>query len=753
MPTIASKENPYGLKSNQLAWLINGTVRDGGISHRPGYQYLCTLPIISKFQDAILYEAQGEFPYIVTQIGGRTFRTIVTVDPPVTDEITIPGDPNPPDIAQGWTVNAEEFLVIQDGQSPPLFWDGATMQRSSGPSVVLGIVSAGAVVPAVGQPVLLTLSAPFQGQNGDVLFINGKAFQVTTSPGAVLRLQPTQSYYTGSVIAVGAIIQTRLTDPSPHTLIATTTASFIVPPAGVPVEVALTPPYTGALPRDVSLFDKYGGYGGASGQPPGSGSNTTEFWQLLLSALPAPGANQVYVTNMAGIPGDPIAAGDNLESIAELPAGTAMDYYMGRIWVANGREYIAGDIVGGPSGTAAYGFRDSILKMTENAFTVSGGAFIVPTNAGNIRALKHPANLNTALGEGQLLPMTRRNIYSTNVVPDRAAWVTLSEPIQRVAQINFGTVSDRSVVTVNGDLYYQSVDGTRSFTQSIRDFNAGPGNVALSNEVQRAVNLNDKSLLHVATGVEMDNRLLQSALPYQTPVGIAHKALLPLNFDVLSTLGEKHAPAWEGAWEGIPFLKLLKGDFGGRQRCFAIIWSEIFQEIQIWELTQNAQEDYGKQTTPGGDRITWQIETPSFEWGNSFQLKELETLELWVDRLSGTVDFLLEYRPDQYPCWTYYNNWTECAARNECELPNPVLPCDHPTEPYLPQYRATMVMPKPPTGCNNNVKRPLNIGYSFQFRLTIRGSVRVRGLLVHALPREKQPFLGLVCGPAPLQLS
>lgn len=750
---LKSAANPNGLKPNQLAWANSATMRDGCIAPRPGFEYVTTMPIVDLFQDAFVYEPSGEFPYLVAQIGGRTWRTIVTSAPAVTDEITIPGDPNSALIDQNWMCQGEEFLVIQDNNSNPLFWDGNTMRRSLGASVVLGIVNVAAVVPAVGSPVLLTLNSPFLGQNGEIVYINGKAFQVTTDPGTVLRLQPSTSYYVGSVIAAGAIIQTRLTDPSPHTLIATTTAAFTVPASGVPVEVALDPPYTGALPVDVSLFDKYGGYGGATGVPPGAGANTTEFWQLIASALPAPGANQVYVTNVNGVPGDPIAPGDLLESTQELPAGQSMDYYMGRLWVANGRQYIAGDIVGSrTSGTAQYGYRDSILAMTENAFTVSGGAFIVPSNAGNIRALKHPANLNTALGEGQLLPMTRRNIYSTNVVPDRAAWATLSEPLQRVAQINFGTVSDRSVVTVNGDLYYQSVDGVRSFTQSISNFNAGPGNVAISNEEARAINLNDRSLLRFATGIELDNRLLQSCLPYQTPVGVAHKGVMPLNFDLLSTQGVKVPPAWEGMWEGLPFLKLLKGDFGGRQRAFAYIWSEVNQAIEIWEITTDALEDRiaDAQIVPAvadseHARIQWSFETPAFDWGNPFQMKELDTVQFWVDRLSGTVEFTLEYRPDQYPCWTYYHHWTECAARNECELPNPLMPCDHPQQAYLPQYRELMTMPKPPSPCNEIMRRPLNQGYSFQFRLTIKGYCRIRGILVHALPRESQPYYGLVC--------
>lgn len=426
-----------------------------------------------------------------------------------------------------------------------------------------------------------------------------------------------------------------------------------------------------------------------------------------------------------------------------LPAGFAMDYYMGRIWVANGRQYMAGDIVRGPSGTAPYGLADSILHNTENAYLTSGGVFTVPTMDGNIRALDHPANIDTALGEGQLLPFTRRNIYSTNVTPTRADWVLLREPIQRVAQINFGTTSDRSVVAVNGDLYYQSVDGVRSLTQAIRNFGSGPGNVPISHEVQRATAQNDRALLRFGTGIEFDNRLLESCLPFQTPVGVAHPGLLSLNFDLLNSIGEKLPPAWEGIWQGLNILQVLKGDFGGRQRAFAFVWSEIHQELQLWEITNDAAQDRIK----GGDesRITWSFETPSFTWGNPFQLKQLESMEFWVDRLIGKVEFTVEFRPGQYPCWQFWHHWEECASRNTCELPNPLLPCDYPEQPYLPQYRATMVLPTPPKQCNNSVNRPMDIDYQFQFRVTIKGNCRVRGFNVHAIPREKAPFEGIRC--------
>lgn len=735
VPLIASQRNPNGLKPNQCAWANNGNFDNGTIQPRPGLEYLTTLPIVAQFNDAFLYEPSGEFPYLMSYIGGRVFKTLLDVLPAVTVEIPSPADPAAADL--GFTVQGEEFLVHQcgDGTTLPLFWDGETMVRSAGPAVILGIVSVLSAVPAVGSSFLVTLTAPFQGTLGETVFINGKAFQAT-SPNDFITVETSVTSFPGSVIPAGAVFNTR---PG-GVFIATTTADFIVPNATVPVSIPITPPYVGVTPAAVSLVDTHGGY---------TNLNT---WAITAVGVAPPGPNQVYLTNLTGIPGDPIPVGDTLETAPQLPAGLAMDYYMGRIWICNGREYLAGDIVGGPSGSAIYGYRNSILYMTENAFTVSGGAFIVPSQAGNIRALKHPANLDTALGEGQLLPMTRRNIYSTNVSPTRAEWAELKEPIQRVAQINYGTVSDRSVVTVNADLYYQAVDGVRSFKQGIRYVNEGPGNVPLSQEEQRIFDLNDRSLLRWATGVDFNTRLLQSVSPYATPVGVAHRGAMPLNFVPLNTMANKLPPIWEGVWEGVSVLKWLKGDFGGRQRCFGVVWSELNQAIEVWEQTQDAPEDQiaPQQVIPGTSdgqhsRITWSFETPAFDWGDAFAMKQLDSLELWVDRLTGTVDFSLEWRPDQFPCWVPWNRWQECSAKNECELINALLPCDHPTQVYPPSYRASMAMPQPPIECNQIMGRPMHRGYTFQFRLTIKGQCRVRGLLVHALPLEKQPYTGLVC--------
>lgn len=714
VPTIASASYPTGLKPNMLAWLENATVRGGGIEPRRGWKRLLEMPVTDLFQECFMYEPDSGFPYIVAQIGGRTFRVRVDSDNSV-EELTIAGDPNSATIDQSWMCQGEQFLVIQDGSALPLFFDGDTLRRSLGPGQVVGVVSVLFVVPAVGQVVNVTLTDPYSGVTGQRIYINGKVY-IQSPSSSFITLKNVASPFTGTIYPAG----TRIYNGS--TVDVVTVAPFTVPATGNSVVIAVSPDYTGSVPVTVKV------------------SNDLPQYSITAVGLAPPAPNHVLLINVTDTPGTNVPVLTVLNSVAELPTATCMDYYMGRIWMANGREYLAGDIVLGPSGTEQYEYRDSILKLTENEYLSQGGAFVVPTNAGNIRALKHPTNLDTALGQGQLLVFTRKTIYSVNVTPTRSEWQALSEPIQRVAQTNFGTTSDRSVINVNGDLFYQSVDGVRSLTQAIRYFNQW-GNVPISSEEDRVVKLNDRALLRFGSGIEFDNRLLQTCLPFQTDIGVCHKGLMSLDFDLISTLAERLPPAWEGVLEGLDILRVVTGDFGGLQRSFAFVRSSL-GKIELWELTQNLLED---SNLTGDARLNWVIETPSYTWDKLFKLKELDTLEMWIDKLSGTVDFTLFFRPDQHPCWEYWHHWQVCSARNECELVNAPVPCNYPTQPYRQLYKATMVMPKPPTYCATGAARPINIGYSFQFKLVIHGYCRVRGLLVHGLERDKQPYLGITC--------
>jgi hypothetical protein len=427
----------------------------------------------------------------------------------------------------------------------------------------------------------------------------------------------------------------------------------------------------------------------------------------------------------------------------ELPAAASMDYYMGRLWYAFGRQYVAGDIVGNQSsGTIAYQFRDSILKNTENPVSLSGDGFIVPTSAGNIRSLKHSANLNTALGQGQLYVFTRKSVYATDVPPTRTEWANLKEPLQRVAQIDYGAVSDRCVVPVNGDMFYQSIDGVRALALAIRYFDQW-GNVPISRPEQRVLRFNDRALLRFASGMNFDNRLWQTCVPFQTPKGVAHQGVMLLDFDILGSFGDKQPPVWEGIYEGLYFLQLLEGDFGGLSRGFSFVVSKLTGNIDLFEMT--TQDRFDSQVQNDGDRVTWYLETPAYTWGDPFMLKQLDGLELWFDKMLGTVNWMAEYRPDSSQCWIPWHTWKQCVAKDCNEDPEAVTCPAYPVQPYCEGYRATVRLPRPPTQCEFNNARPTTQGYQFQIRITIKGWCRLRGLRAFAFPLADAPYMGLVC--------
>lgn len=450
-----------------------------------------------------------------------------------------------------------------------------------------------------------------------------------------------------------------------------------------------------------------------------------------------------------------------VHGVNEIPAATAMDYYMNRIWYAQGRQYSAGDIVQGAAAlppTAGvpgapspydqqlpgpYGGRDAILNVTENPLAFGGDGFSIPTNNGNIRALFHNANLNAPLGQGQLLVGTRKAIYAQQVPITRTDWINANSnnmPIQNVVQLNNGVAAERSVTLSNGDVFFQSLEpAIRSLFASVRNFGQW-GNVALSRNEDRILQFNDRNLIHFGSGIQFNNRVLQTALPKQVSCGVVHQSIIPLDFDLISSLQQTAPPAWEGAYSGADFLQLHVGDFGGRERAFGTVVSRVDGSIELWELTQNGKTD------DGDNRVVWTIEFPSFNAGKELDLKELMACEIWVDRESGDVEMTLEYRQDADPCWKLWGATQFCVARSCAEdVNNPAC------YPIGPTYREGYCFPvgfgKPMQDCSQDScnKSPSDIAYQFQPKLTIKGFCRIRGIILYMAPKEKGLYERMNC--------
>jgi hypothetical protein len=731
--TVKSALVPHGIGRDELAWASNVTVRGGGVLQRPGFLKLHDLIQSGLYQGGLMYDPIGQDsnPYLICSISGRIYKVLFDAPYTVTDLSAQFGLTNPPTVDQVYFCEGNGFLVIQagDGVTLPLFYNSAflaepeNLRRSNGIGKVVGTVAANFIVPAVNANVNVTLTGPYAGTVNQIVTIGGKKY-IEVEPGNFFQITNVNSGAIGGLVPVG----TQLLLPN-GTVLASTLVDFVVPAVGANVTVKATPAYTGPLPANITIAgDQY---------------------QITAVGAANPGVNHVYLINITDTPGATVTAPISIYAVNELPAATAMIYYSGRIWYAQGRKYTAGDIEGDQaSGTPGFQFGDSVLKVTENPLAVGGDGFTVPSQAGNIRAFAYTANLDTTLGQGPLYIFTRKQVYSLQVPVTRADWIAADntkQPVQTVSQVNNGAVGERCIVHVNGDLFYQSFDpAVRSLIVATRFYQQW-GNLQISNNVNRALAANDRSILRFASGIEFDNRLLECCLPKQTPSGVVCQGILSLDFDLVSTLQEQAPPAWEGPWSGLDILQLFTGDFGGLPRAFAVVVSRKDQSIDVWELskTERFDNDNLPSQASTNTRVQWFAEFPSFTWGHEFDMKELQSGELWVDRAFGTVEIKVEYRVDADPCWRFWFETSLCAAKDcaEADLTN----C-YPSAPNFREgYKWPIVFPAPKPSCDSMGVRPTTQGYQFQVRITVLGWMRVRGIILYASEKDRELYKGLSC--------
>ena len=692
--TIQSDRNPNGLRRNQVSWMDNCTVRGGGITQRTGWLdngvVNCTL---GQYQGSFMYSPiDDSYPYFIASIGGNIYQ-IDPDNPQNAVNLSVQfGLTNPVNTEIAYFEQAEQFLILQAGDyaTLPLFWDGTTLRRSNGIisaqnvptnvggpyAVVDALTSTAFTIPAVGaNTIALNFSAPVPANGSTVYFYDDIYTGGSKTPDANGHYNNLSSAYTQFTIFSGG-----------------TTAGPVV------LTVAAN---TSAISRQ--------------------GANLSAGFSLTSVTTPGGAGSTPAPTN-------------------ELPAAGPMIYYMGRLWYAQGRVYCAGDIVGGPSGTLP-GKADSVLKVTENPLAVGGDGFTVPAGSGNIRALSYLANTNASAGQGQLVIFTRSEVFALTVPVTRTDWTyasTSNMPLQTVLQNGNGAVNQRSVVAVNGDLFFQSFEPSiRSLITAVRYFDQW-GNTPISINENRILAFNNRSFMRFSSGILFDNRVLQCVLPYACPVGVAHQAIIPLNFDVISTLDTKLPPVWEGMYEGLNILEVHTGDFGGLPRAFGFTWSDVDQSIHISELTDYSRFDQDD------NRVEWYVEFPAFTWGNELEQKKLVSAELWFDKILGTVYYQMDYRVNGNPCWFPWYKWQICSAKNTNETV--ANPTPYPTD-LRESFRQTVDLPKPPIVCEPVMGQTSYIGYQFQPRLTIKGWCRIRGVMLKAEPWEKSLYGNIVCLP------
>ena len=522
----------------------------------------------------------------------------------------------------------------------------------------------------------------------------------------------------GQQIPSGTLIQ--LTPaPSPSVLIGATIGSFVVPAVGASVNASIDTAYTGAPNAIVWI-------------------GTDEYTIAAFnSGLPASTIYLINLTDTANA-GQAIPVGANILSVPELPAGRMGAYGLQQNWMSltDGLSFIFSDISGSASGTPANNYRDAVLKTTQ--LTFRAGNFSIPSSGETINAIWFTANLDQALGQGSLLIGTDSTIFNCIAPVDAASLSNITSPILTETLIGNGPLGQNSTNQINSDTFFRSNIGDGSLVLARREFvDNSWGNRSISNEIQRILDQDNKSLLSYGSASGFDNRFNSLCSPQSGAQGIYHRGMTSLNFDLLSSLRGIVPPAWEGLWTGINSLQIIKGRVSGVIRMFAFTTNLITRKLEFYEILHEADSNFqDNDTTP----ILWGFETPVLM---NKDIKPLTVLcqlndgEVYVSKIEGTVQIEVQYRPDFYSCWTTWRKFSVCAS----SVTNPQS-----------GYRMRIGLGTPDVkDCEAGNNRPLRIGNFFQFRVMIRGSCQWNGMKISSVSVDQPQFAPVECSLKPCQ--
>lgn len=404
----------------------------------------------------------------------------------------------------------------------------------------------------------------------------------------------------------------------------------------------------------------------------------------------------------------------------EVPIGTYMTFGMGRLWVGRGREFVAGDIQGGPT---------SVLSFTENIYLAEGGAFSLPINMGNITGMTFIATQDTATGQGELLVFGENGVVSVNASLNREDWK--NQQIQRITLIDIGCVGGGSIAKINGDVFFRSRDGIRSY-RAARQEQLAWGQTPISKEVTRILLQDTQRLLKFCQAIYFNNRYIMTTLPVPRPNSVIHRGVVSIDFDLAGSMREKSPTAYDGLWTGIRPVAMAAGRFFNDERGFAFTRDEDGKN-RLWELTK--EDHFDNQIT----RIRATIETRAFSYRNPFSLKKLHRSDIWMKDLVGQVDWILQWRPDAENCWQDWHTFTRCANYQICDNEEESETCS--LKNLRTQYRPQELSPAPPDICDVVTGKPYRMGYEFQQRITWTGHAKINQFLQHSQDLQ-ETYLG-----------
>jgi hypothetical protein len=418
------------------------------------------------------------------------------------------------------------------------------------------------------------------------------------------------------------------------------------------------------------------------------------------------------------------AAGD------QVPRGRQMAYGNGRLWVAvNANEVLAGDIRTEAAGSELY--------FTEGTYLQGGGKLFFSSPITGMGFI--PTTGQADYGVLFVYGARETNAIRADITK-RDDWAQVPGFVSAILR-SVGSASQWSLVPVNQDLYWRdSNGGIRSIRNALAD-EAGPGSAPVSREVSRLTDFDSQQLLPFCSGVYFDNRLLLTSSPFLMPNGgVGWHDLISLDFAPLSTMGGKSQPAYNGKWNGLTFVKLVGGEFAGKNRSFALT-TDADGVNQLWEFDSKERADIGLVCTDGTadafeNPIRCYLEYPLRNFGESKRRKILKRCDVWLSSINGEVDLKVYWRADNSIKWLLWDEVSVCAKTTDSSTVTP-----HVWKNLRNQERPQIKTFTIPDHINEVVKYAAQIGFEFQIRLVWTGRAKIHRVMVYGELRDDPNYV------------
>lgn len=551
--------------------------------------------------------------------------------------------------------------------------------------------------------------------NPPSLSINGNTYWVRVvinwGTYVYLELDWNPAEYWPGAISVGTFIF-KVSEMAPSLIVAVTAADFTVPAVGADVTADVASPYTGADGATVWINSQ----------------------QYTIVAVPPTTSSQLTLINLTDSSTNPYTFNADITSVPELPACRMGAYGLGQNWVSlvDGLSFVCSDLVNSSTGTIAYSGRDAVLRAYNASIM---GDFRLPGAGEFINSMTFTATLDNALGQGPLEIGTMSRMFSVKAPFDLSDFNNLTSPmatpILSESLIGTGPMGQNSTRVANSDVLYHSIVGLASFKLARRDMTEEWGNTPISLEVTRALDGESKSLLQLGSSTNYDNRWLVSCQPALAGSNTYHQGMIALNFDLVSSLRGKAAPAYDGVWTGFHPLQFTDGLFGSTQRALAFAYDTVTSTMELYELLSATGLDNG------ATRPVWAFESPVLFNQDMKKLSEIIRLidgEIYLFDVQGIVEVEVYYRPLFWPCWVEWHSFKLCATMTANNAKKQV---------WFPLGLGE------PSGkdCDTQNDRPLREGAGFQLRVVITGLCKFAGGKFEAIETAQPKYAKVAkCG-------